>query len=75
MLIKCKFYPHGCQKILKVEQIVHHEQEDCEYGKLKCDSKECEALSNNGEIKHTPKCGFFIIKCDLCFKTMKLQEV
>lgn len=75
-MIKCRHYKHGCQKLAKVSQILQHEIEDCEYTKLKCDSKECELLSNNSyDIQHASKCGFFPIKCDLCHKEMKLQEV
>lgn len=75
MLIKCRHYQHGCQKILKVSQILHHELEDCEYSKLKCDSKACEELSKGGEIRHMNTCGFFVFNCEHCFKEMRLKEV
>lgn len=75
LLIKCRHYQHGCQKILRVSQIYQHEREDCEYSKLKCDSKQCEELSKDGEIKHLSTCGFFVMKCEFCFKEMRLKEV
>lgn len=75
LLIRCRHYQHGCQKILKISQIGHHEADDCEYAKLKCDSKECESLSKGGEIRHTNVCGFYMINCELCHKEMRLKEV
>ena len=75
LLIKCRHYQHGCQKILRVSQISQHENEDCEYSKLKCESKACEEISKGGEIKHVKTCGFFLMNCEFCFKEMRLKEV
>ena len=75
LLLHCKHSQHGCPKILKLAFIEKHEKDDCEYEKLKCDSRECEELSKNGEIIHSNTCGFFLIACEKCNKNMKLQQV
>lgn len=76
MRILCKYKDEGCESVVKLEHLLRHEIEECEYKRVECRYSDCKLIMPKIEIQeHENTCEKRLILCGDCGDEYKFADI
>lgn len=74
--LKIKCNHEGCDKVVALEQLTHHEAKVCEFRVINCPNEDCDVKLPAMQFQsHQEECSFRLISCEKCSLQFKIASL